>query len=232
MDTTVVVGGGPVEPDDVARALAGLSPALVVAADSGLEACAAAGVHCDLVVGDLDSVAPATLGAARRRGTVVQRHPLDKDTTDLDLALQVACRADAATPHARRVLVVATAGGRVDHLLSLAALVGSPRWRDHEVEAVLEGTRVLPVHGHRHVDAAPGTTVSLLPLHGTARGVTAYGFRWELEDAVLEPDRTLGVSNVVVDRRAVVSVTDGVVTVVVPAPEATGTGPVSPETNR
>src|SRR6476661_2130701 len=62
----------------------------VVAADSGLGVATALGVHVDHLVGDLDSVDPAAVAAAEAAGTTVDRHPAEKDATDLELAIDAA----------------------------------------------------------------------------------------------------------------------------------------------
>ena len=70
-------------------------PDVVIAADSGLHAVLAAGWIPDRVIGDLDSVDPAAVEIAAEGGAVVDRHPVGKDETDLELALAAAVDAGA-----------------------------------------------------------------------------------------------------------------------------------------
>ena len=86
----VVFAGGDPLPEEVRRLLP--RDALVVAADSGLDLARRLGVPVDLVVGDFDSVDPAGLAAAAAAGSVLERHPVDKDATDLELALDAVLR--------------------------------------------------------------------------------------------------------------------------------------------
>src|SRR5262245_46705744 len=83
----VFAGSGSVEPA-VRAQLPG--EAYVIAADSGLGVAHGLGVEVDLLVGDLDSVDAAAIEAAEAAGTVVERHPAEKDATDLELALDAA----------------------------------------------------------------------------------------------------------------------------------------------
>ena len=53
-------------------------------------------------------------------------------------------------------------------------------------------------------------------MHGPCHGVTVEGARWPLVDHDLEPLVGLGVSNKAAARRVSVSVTTGIVTVVIP----------------
>ncbi|HEX6724693.1 MAG TPA: thiamine diphosphokinase, partial [Gaiella sp.] len=107
----VVVASGP------GPAVAVPAGATVVAADGGLDRAVALGLDVDIVVGDLDSVSPAALAKAEAAGRRIVRHPTAKDATDLELALD-----EAASLGARRVLVVASAGGRLDHLAASLVL--------------------------------------------------------------------------------------------------------------
>ena len=86
----------------------------------------------DVVVGDLDSVSPAALDAAGAAGARVVRHPTAKDATDLELALD-----EAVALGAQRVLVVASAEGRLDHLLASLLLLGSQRYAGVEIDALV-----------------------------------------------------------------------------------------------
>ena len=62
----------------------------------------------------------------------------------------------------------------------------------------------------------PGRTVSLVPVGGSATGVTASGLVWPLADATLNPYEGLGVSNRAEAPTVAVEVADGVVAVIVP----------------
>jgi thiamine pyrophosphokinase len=66
----------------------------------------------------------------------------------------------------------------------------------------------------------PGELISLLALGGPARGVRSEGLRWPLEDAVLDPGSSLGVSNLFAEEQAVIEVADGVVLAIRPQDEA------------
>jgi len=82
---TWVIDGGPRIPSLPAEA----SPSLVIAADIGYQHALALGLSVDVVVGDFDSLAPDNLQETDA-GLLVQRHPQDKDASDLALALQFA----------------------------------------------------------------------------------------------------------------------------------------------
>ncbi|MGZ4717770.1 MAG: thiamine diphosphokinase, partial [Acidimicrobiales bacterium] len=89
--------------------------AYTIAADSGIEHALALEWPIDLAVGDFDSVSAAALAAAEASGARVERHPVAKDSTDLELALDA-----AAARRPDEIVVVGGHGGRVDHFLAAA----------------------------------------------------------------------------------------------------------------
>lgn len=205
----VVAGGDAPVADDLAGEP---SWEWVVAADSGLDHARALGLDVDLVVGDLDSVAPGTLAAARSAGTEVRAHPSDKDETDLELALDAAAGLGASS-----MLVIGIAGGRADHALANLLLLASPAYAALDVDARSSAGRVVVVRSRpRSFHGEPGDLLTLLPVHGPARRVRAEGLRWRLEDATLDAASTRGVSNEFAAEWAWVVVGDGVVLAIQP----------------
>lgn len=185
--------------------------AFVVAADGGVERCRALGLRPHLVVGDLDSAAPVLVAEAERDGALVERHPARKDATDLELALDAALRRGA-----RAVTVVASDGGRLDHLLSSLLLLGSERYASLALDAIVGGTRVQVVRHAGSLEGEPGELVTLLALHGPADGVRTSGLEYPLAGETLEPGSSRGVSNVLAARHAEVSLERGVLLVLRP----------------
>lgn len=212
----VVSGGDPPEPDALSRlrlvdfVTAG-RPTLLVAADSGLDHAAALGLCIDTVVGDLDSVSRDALADARARGATVRSHAVRKDATDLELAIRAAIARGA-----RDVVVVGGVGPRLDHLLGTALLLGHPDFTGVGMAAVL-GTAVLRViTGSARLTGSPGEYVSLLPLHGTARGVHTRGLVYELRGDDLAAGSSRPLSNELCAREAKVEVEGGTLLAVQP----------------
>lgn len=204
----VVTGGEPVPP--TARPVLPRHD-LVVAADSGLDHVAALGLRADVVVGDFDSVDPAALAAAERAGARIERHPVAKDATDLELALRVA----AATGPAR-VIVTGGAGGRFDHELANVLLLCSDEFADLEVDAWVGAAHLTVVRSRRVLRGTAGDLVSLLPVGGPVTGVTTDGLLYPLHGEDLGPGTTRGVSNELTGMEGAVSVRSGVLLVVQP----------------
>ncbi len=206
MTNVVIVAGG----EPLPSSLAGEIPedAYLIAADSGLDTVLSWGMDVDLVVGDLDSVGADALVATSAE---VERHPADKDATDLDLALEAALRLDPD-----RIVVIGGQGGRFDHLLGTVMLLASDRWSGVDLEWVAARSRVRVVRGGVTLHGARGSTLTLLAVLDEARGVHTTGLRWNLTDAVLTPGSTRGVSNVFTAPVATVRLSSGVLLAIQP----------------
>jgi len=187
---------------------------LVIAADGGGALCLAAGVTPQVLVGDMDSLSAEDRGTLESRGTTVIAAAVEKDETDLELALDVA-RQRGAT----HVTVAGASGGRLDHsLAAIGVLLEAADLRPRLVSA--EGTSwVLGTRGRTSFAVPPDVTFSVLALGATAR-VDVSGAHWPLLDASIGTLAPLGVSNRAGSSGAVVTVREGTVLLHLPADAA------------
>jgi thiamine pyrophosphokinase len=165
---------------------------LVIAVDGGGLVCLEGGVTPDILVGDLDSADSETVDRLLALGVPVRRYAIEKDATDLELAI-----GEARALGADDIVVTAATSGRLDHTLAvLAALAAAADLRPEISEPDL-AVWVLGRSGRRELTlAGVGTTASLIPWGGIAL-VSVRGVRWPLDHAELGPESALGVSNVI-----------------------------------
>ena len=176
----------------------------VIAADGGYAKALAARVPVNMVVGDLDSLDDASLRTLAGSSVDVRRHPADKDWSDLELAID-----EALKRAPEKITILGALGIRIDHALTNVHLL--ERGLDAGVPIELEsGTEsVALVAGRRELaDARVGDRVSLVPLSESAR-VSTTGLRFALYEDVLYRGASRGVSNLIDDIPAVVSVSSG-----------------------
>lgn len=205
-DTILIFAGGDHLRPELAQELP--VPDMVLAADSGYEAAVSLGFRVNVVVGDMDSITTSPLPDH----VTVERHPADKDQTDLDLALERAMSEDPG-----RVVIVGGSGGRHDHELATAGLICSTRWEDvEEIDWISSRSRSHVVRRRRMVHGDVGSTVTLLPVGGGVEGITTRGLQWDLSDAHLVPGSTRGVSNVMRAPVADISTSSGCLLVIFP----------------
>ena len=205
----IVLSGG--EPIATNRGFDLPDDAYVIAADSGLHHAEALGLAVDLVVGDMDSVDSNVLDDAVRNGSSLQRHPTDKDHTDLELSFEAALRMGA-----ERILVVGSHTGRLDHLLgSMGLLAATADLLDEIVWT--DGHTIVTACTPRHATAIsgrPGDRLSLVPAGTDVVGITTEGLRWSLDGETLAAGSTRGISNVMDAPLASVTLEEGTLLIV------------------
>lgn len=186
---------------------------LVVAADGAADTLLAGGCRPGLVVGDLDSLLPSTLALLEAAGVPIERHPVEKDATDGELALRAALVRGATT-----IRVAGAFGGpRLDHSIASLGLLALPDLQRIDVALITPTDTVRLLHGpvsHR-LAGAPGDIVSLLPLSERVAGVTTAGLRYALAGATLDRGPTLGASNELMSPDASVAIADGMLIVTI-----------------
>jgi thiamine pyrophosphokinase len=152
---------------------------MIVAADSGLATCEKADITPDWIVGDMDSLDdPKRLEKYPPERVV--RYPLDKDSSDTELALSLLWEKGCG-----ELWLSGGGGGRTDHLLAIRSLFerqkAPDRWftGGEEIFRLKEGQT-------RRVDAPTGGVVSVFPLCSGHWQAESTGLKWPLNGVVWE----------------------------------------------
>lgn len=204
MTTLIFLGGDLGIPHRLSRYLDNATT--IIAVDHGADHCHRLDLTPDLLLGDLDSISPATLAHYQTLGVEIERHPRRKDATDLELALDRV----AGESH-DSVLLLAALGGRWDMSLGNVLTAARPAYRDLRLTLIGSDCTLHILHPGRalRLTGAVGERVSLLPAHGNASGITLTGFEYPLQNATLDAGSSRGISNVMVAPEATVSLTLG-----------------------
>ncbi len=180
----------------------------LIAADGGLRHLDALERLPHLLIGDLDSIDRERIPALTGEGVRVEQYPVEKDETDLELAVDAALAAGCA-----EVIIAGGLGGRLDMTLANIFLLEKLRPRvDARLEDGIE--EVFLIHGDldspaRTIEGRAGDRVSLLALGGPARGVVTEGLAYPLRSETLYPEYARGVSNVMEGPSAGVALREG-----------------------
>jgi thiamine pyrophosphokinase len=192
------------------RALAARAD-ILLAADGGAAFLFAAGLTPEAVVGDFDSLDDVVADALRAQGVEFVRHPVRKDVTDGELAVEEALRRGAGE------LLLAGATGALDHTLGHLAILRRLAERGLAARMAAPDLAVTVLAAPREVllTAPAGVRVSLAPFGGDAI-VSLRGLEYPLERGILPADACLGLGNhvmaaparIVVHRGAVVALVE------------------------
>lgn len=159
----------------------------IFAVDKGIEICRACNLLPKILIGDFDSAEIAAVNWAHENKIPIERHPVEKDFTDTQLALEL-LQNDSA-------LVTGIFGGRADHLFSNIFTCANANSKifladEREIIFYVKGGESVAVKFFEKPYA-----VSLLPITKICAGVTAKNLHWELDNATLQQDFPNAVSN-------------------------------------
>ncbi len=205
MPTAVVILGGPWSPgDEMRQYLASVPRDVVIAADSGLDVAHEADIDVDWCIGDLDSVSSEGLARFEQGGGKVRRAPVDKTSTDAELALGLALEIGCQT-----VVCIGTMRGDVDHCLAQFGALVAAHGEGASVAALFDDAHIEVVRDRWCCEVPEGETVSVLAWGGSAL-VSLSGFHWNLDHHELAAmcgtglrNRSLGACRVQVHRGVV-----------------------------
>jgi thiamine pyrophosphokinase len=205
----VIFAGGTVRPGKAFyKAIA--SADMCIAADSGAATALQYGCIPRIVVGDFDSLDASLLDDVGKRGIQIRRAAVEKDETDTELAMQVAIDEGATMI----TLVGALGGARFDHAMANILLLAG----FEEIPITLvDGPStcwIVRGPGNSAIDGQVGDLVSLMPLTGDARGIRTRGLYYALKGETLSFGKPRGVSNVLTEELAEVSVESGMLLVI------------------
>ena len=182
---------------------------LAICCDGGLRHMKKLGLRPHVMLGDFDSVDPDDLENYIKQGIACERHPVQKDETDMELCVRY-----ALTHGTTEILIFGGTGSRFDHtlanvlLLKQALQLNIPAWLLDQRHRICMMDRQLTIKGE------PGDVLSLLPVGGDATGVTTEGLQYPLRQETLYLHATRGISNVFERESASIAMTSGLLLVV------------------
>lgn len=202
MKRCIIFTGGKPEP----KLPDGLSAegAFVIAADRGYKNCRKLGIMPDLAIGDFDS-----LNYVPNECEQIT-FPKEKDDTDLMLAVREALKRGYTD-----ITITGAMGGRFDHLFAnvqtLAFIRSEGAWG--RILTCFEQI-MLVTPGSYRIARRDKYSLSLFAYSGEVKGLTIEGVKYPLEDGSLSQSFPLGVSNEIVEDKALISFDEGLLLIV------------------
>lgn len=174
-------------------------------ADAGYRAALRVGWRPDAVVGDFDSLSAEEAARLEADGIEAHRYPVDKEQSDLELAIDM-----ARTWQADEIVLLGALEGRLDHLLfNLVSALEYAHRIGLRAYLAGSGAEAFLVKDEAVLSDLKGRTLSLFSLEAESTGVTLDGFRYPLYEESLFRHRSRGLSNVVESHRAHIRVRGG-----------------------
>jgi len=177
----------------------------LVAADGGYRLMKMLKRAPDLVLGDLDSLTEEDLEEIEEAKIPLQRFPIAKDETDLELAINASLARGS-----RSIRIVGANGGRLDQELGILFQLLRPDLAAIDTRLEDGTTEAWLIRSEGIIRGDPGDTVSLIPIESASHGVITDGLRYPLRVETLWPYKTRGISNVMESKEARISIREGI----------------------
>lgn len=199
---TIIIGNGDIKDYDIIREY--FDEAYIIACDGGLRHCRAMMLMPNVMLGDFDSAHKEDIEFFDNLGVLRVEYPVKKDKTDMEIAIDL-----AIDKRSDEIYIVGGLGSRFDHSLANVHILLRPVRLGIRACLLDENNIITLVEDSIDIVGEKGQTVSLLPLTTKVKGINTRHMEYELENAEMEIGSSLGVSNIMTEDVATVSVEEG-----------------------
>lgn len=206
----LIITGGTIELEFLQERLIIDQYNMIIAADHGLLAADMLNLSMDYIVGDFDSVPEKILQKYREISTPIKTFPREKDKSDTQIALELALMHNPTEIH-----LIGATGTRLDHVLANLHLLMLPLQlgvdaflMDPHNKIYLKKSSFRIIKAHQF-----GDYVSFLPFTTKVCGLTLKGFRYPLNNIILNSGSSLCISNEIKEEEAYVEFSEGILVV-------------------
>ncbi len=181
----------------------------LLGADGGARLIMELGLMPHLVIGDLDSLTDIDFAKLNAANIKMLKHPVDKNETDLELAVQHALGLNPTS-----IIIAAALGGRMDQTLANISLLADDALSQKDIRLDDGVEDVFFCRDNTQVNGNIRDTVSLIPWNGNVSGVITTGLKWILNNEMLFSHKTRGISNEMTATTATIKIQSGLLLIV------------------
>ncbi len=194
----VLAGGDEVEKNLLAKYIKGSD--FVVGADKGAETAYKYNFDIDLVVGDFDSINPEIL--SEFTGKII-RYPIEKDKTDLELALDIIIEKKY-----NNIIILNALGNRLDHTMGNLFLL--EKFKNKNIKIIDNNSETFLINENKiSLKNKKNHSLSIIPISEFIQIERLTGVKYSLENQTVNRGSTLCVSNIIKDRECLISISRG-----------------------
>ncbi len=163
----------------------------IIGVDKGLEALDKASITPDLVIGDFDSANDGIRARYISSPGAIILNPR-KDYTDTHMAVLEALKLNP-----EHITVIGATGTRIDHMMGNLGLLKLCLEQGVSASIVDENNRITMIDKQFHItkETQYGRYISCIPFSDRVDGITIKGFEYDLENASMIKEETIGISN-------------------------------------
>ena len=179
----------------------------LICADGGVRHALKLGLIPQTVIGDFDSIPTPLYKKLMQKNIELIKHPRKKNETDFELAIQLALKRKFTN-----IIIFGILGDRIDHLLANIFLIAKVQTENQSIKIkIIEGNKIVYVLNKKIIiNGQIGDEVSIIPVSEKLENVSTEGLEYPLVHEDLFFGVTRGVSNVMINPSAKITVKKGV----------------------
>lgn len=208
----IVTNGNIANPDVILRHLKHLGFGLgdlVISADGGAQNALKLGLNTNMVTGDMDSIEPKIMDRLKSGGAKFIVEKPEKDYTDTHLALRAAVKEGA-----KKIIIIAAIGDRVDHSLANLLLLADPHLSGTDIRIITETEEIFATQKPMRVKGKKGDRISFFSLSPYTLFTETKGLKYGLKDEKLIFSPIRGISNEFVKDEAYLGIKQGMLLII------------------
>ena len=177
---------------------------MIVCADGGAKHIINTGIIPTVIVGDMDSIDENVLKTYEDMNIKLYKHPVKKDKTDTELAIDYAI-SNGATD----ITLLGATGTRLDHTLANIMLLYNLLKNNINARIVDSHNEISITDRSVQIEKKEYPYISLIPLTANENKVTLKGFEYETCKEHFKLGSSYGISNRFIDNKGDVYIEDG-----------------------
>ncbi len=206
MKSTLIVSGGELETEFLNKFTKTKKIDYIIAVDGGLEKLDKIKINPTHIIGDFDSINDEVLKKYSTKNIEITKLNPEKDYSDTHMALKLAIKLKSD-----EVYILGALGKRMDHAIANIHILKVALDNNIKCKIMDEKNEIqLISKGIKSIQKSIYKYISLFPLTTEVIGITLKGFKYPLDNAILNIGHSIGVSNEMVEENAEVEIKDGI----------------------
>ena len=203
----LIIGSGNVETGAIQNILK--QGDIIICCDGGSKYLFEEGIIPHYIIGDLDSSIPQIIDFFKTKNVIFKQFDTKKDETDMELCLDFALGLNPL-----EIIMLGATGTRLDHTLGNINLLIKAENKKIKASIIDKNNTIYITNRSITITGEKGDIVSLLPITNTVSGITTTNLEYALNNGSLNIGKPMGVSNVMEDNTATITVKDGYLLVI------------------
>lgn len=176
----------------------------VICADGGLNKAELLNISPNIIIGDFDSVNQKVFKKYADKNIEIIKYSSEKNYTDMELSIN-----HAVEKGFKDIILIGASGTRLDHTVANMVLIEKYYKKDINIKILDNNNLIQIVTNNMIIPFRKNYYVSIIPLTENIEGLTLEGFKYPLDNVIVERGSTLCISNEISENVGVIKLNKG-----------------------